>query len=180
MPTSKELVANRPLRGDELSKIVLADVSDVLNRDCMFTSRVAYGRVAYEVRITLHMDNPTFPQSTTILGSKPRSDNEVERQPELGAIQGRPPLPQPSAESYASVVERHRDIDSPNATRIEHGLPISVVRTGHDTGGNPISVEEGVVYPPESVEGMTPEPVDTDLTRIAKQAWASGTPENLL
>jgi hypothetical protein len=183
MPTSRELVANKPLRGDELQKIVESDLHEVLSRDCMFTSRVAYGRVSYEVRVTLHMDNPSFPTATSTIRSAPRSDNQIEAQPEMAAIKDAPPLVAPTADAYVSSVERHRDIESPNATRIEHGLPISVIRTGHDTGGNPISVEEPVVYPKESVEGMTPEPVDTDLTRMVKQDWVgkgTTTPENLL
>src|ERR1700677_244414 len=94
-PARQELVANRPLRGDELAKIILADVTEILARDCMMTSRVAYGRIAYEIKVVLHMDNPAFKESETVVKSKPASDNMVEARPELAAIEGAPPLAKP-------------------------------------------------------------------------------------
>lgn len=177
-PTSKELVANRPLRGDELSKIIQADVAEILSRDCMLTTRVAYGRVSYTVRVVLHMDNPSFPESTSVLQSQRRSDNEVELAPELAAIEGPPPLKGATEESYVSAQERTREIDSPNVARIENGLPITVLRPGFDTGGNATTVEEQVTYPSEVVEEVSKPPVDADLTRMVKGAFADGS--NLL
>jgi hypothetical protein len=213
MPARQELAANRPLRGDELAKIILADVTEVLARDCMMTSRVAYGRIAYEIKVVLHMDNPAFKESETVVKSKPASDNMVEARPELAAIEGAPPLAkpwsstcancdkpesghdgdeklcrvnagelitrwEPSTNSYVSATQRDRTIDSPNVARIEHGLPITVIRQGHDTGGNAMSVEEGVLYPPETVQDVSAPPKDYDLTRQVKQAFTDGS--NLL
>lgn len=177
-PTSKELVANRPLRGDELMKIIEADVHDVLSRDCMMTTRVAYGRVAYELRVILHMDNPAFPASEAVIKSKLAASDVIAQQPELAAIEPAPPLKGASEDSYVSATERHRDITSPNVSRIEHGLPITVIRPGFDTGGNAISVEEGVIYPPEVVEDVVKPPEDTDLTRMVKKSFTDGS--NLL
>jgi hypothetical protein len=213
MPARQELVANRPLRGDELAKIILADVTDILARDCMMTSRVAYGRIAYEIKVVLHMDNPAFKESETVIRAKAPSDNMVEARPELAAIEGGPPLAkpwsstcancdrpesehdgdeklcrvnagelitrwEPSTNSYVSATQRDRTIDSPNVARIEHGLPITVIRQGHDTGGNAMSVEEGVLYPPETVQDVSVPPKDHDLTRQVKQAFTDGS--NLL
>jgi hypothetical protein len=45
------------LAGDQLVKIILADVHDVLSRDTMFCSFVAYRRVRYSVQVILHLDN---------------------------------------------------------------------------------------------------------------------------
>lgn len=178
-PARGELVSNRPLRGDELAKIIEADVHEILTNDCMLTSRAAYGRVSYELRVILHMDNPAFKESSTIIRSKPASDNMLEVQPELSAIEGGPPLAKPISENaYVSAVQRDRTIDSPNVSRIEHGLSIAVVRQGRDTGGNAVSVEEGVLYPKETVEDVVVPPVDHDLTRMVKKAFDSG--DNLL
>jgi hypothetical protein len=178
-PARQELVSNRPLRGDELQKIIEADVHDVLSRDCMMTSRVAYGRVSYELRVILHLDNPAFKESTSVIRSHPASDNQVEAQPELSALESHPPLSKPiSEDAYVSATQRDRTIDSPNVARIEHGLPISVVRQGRDTGGNAISVEEGVLYPKETVQDVVVPPEDHDLTRMVKKAFDSG--DNLL
>ena len=78
MPTSKEITANRPLKSEELAKIVLADVADILDGSGFFRGQIAYGRVAYEVRVTLHIDNPSYPTDITNVRSKPRSKQEVE------------------------------------------------------------------------------------------------------
>ena len=80
--------------------------------------------------------------------------------------------------AYVSATQRDRTIDSPNVARIEHGLPISVVRQGRDTGGNAISVEEGVLYPKDTVQDVVVPPQDHDLTRMVKKAFDSG--DNLL
>jgi hypothetical protein len=178
-PTSKELVANRPLRGDELSKIILADAAEIISHDCMLTSRVAYGRVSYEIRVILHMDNPSFPTSEVVVRSRPAADDVVVARPELAVIEPPPPLKAAGADSYVSATERHRDIDSPNVSRIEHGLPITVIRPGFDTGGNAISVEEGVIYPPEVVKDVVKPPQDADITRMVKGGFGMGV-DNLL
>ena len=179
MPVAKELVANRPLRGDELAKIIEADVRDVLSRDCMLTSRVAYGRVSYELKVVLHMDNPAFSTSETVVRSRPPADDVAESSPELKAIEGPPPLANAGDDSYVAATERHRDITSPNVSRIEHGLPITVIRPGFDTGGNAISIEEGIIYPPSVVEDVVKPPLDADLTRMVKEGFGMGG-DNLL
>jgi hypothetical protein len=43
MPTVKEMVQNKPLRGDELAEIIVNDVKDMLLKDTMFGGHVAYG-----------------------------------------------------------------------------------------------------------------------------------------
>jgi hypothetical protein len=168
MPTSRELVANRPLTGSEWSKIILSDVADLLAGNGMLTDFAAYGRCSHEVRVTLHLDNPAFADPTETLRSKPRSDNEVAARPELAAIEDSPPLKDPGPDAYVSSVERHRDIPSPNLARIEHGLPVQVLTT--DCNGH--TVEKAVVYPEQVAAGEGPPPVDTDLTRMAKEEFA--------
>jgi hypothetical protein len=46
------------LAGDKLASIILADLHDVLSRDRMFCSFIAYPRVRYSVRVILHLDKP--------------------------------------------------------------------------------------------------------------------------
>jgi hypothetical protein len=173
MPTSRELVPNKPLSGEELATIIKADLASVLAQDCMLTPRVAYGRVSYEIRVTLHMDNPMMPSSVAVVQSKLAASDAVEARPELAALNPPPPLPDASDDATVYSTERHRDIVSPNVARIEHGMPISVIRPGRDTGGNPISVEEGVIYPPDVVADVSVPPRDIDLTRMAKAEFAA-------
>lgn len=167
MPTANELVSNRPLRGDELHRILMRDVDDVLSQDHTMASHVAYGRVSYEIRVSLHFDNPSFAEHVVTARSKPRSDNEIEANPELSAVEWAPPLRSPSGNDYVRVIERSQKIESPNLARIANGLPVTIVRS--DGAGH--STEEGVHYPSSVVDGVAPVPVDTDLSRFAKAAF---------
>jgi len=170
MPTSKELVSNRPLRGDELAAIIQRDLSMLLSNDCMMTSHNAFGRVAYDLRLTLHMDNFSYPEHRAGLTSRGASDQELAERPELAAIESTLPLSPPlSEDAFVSAVERQRIIESPNLARIEASLPVTIVRRG-DSGQ---SIEEGVTYPPDIVDGAAPPPVDLDLTRMTKEDFAS-------
>lgn len=164
MPTSKELVANRPLTGQELSKIILADLAFILARDTMLSAHVAYGRVSYDLRVTLHMDNPAYPEHTTRTVSIRKSDNELVADPSLSAIEGAPPLTSPSKDSVLHSTERHRSIESPNLARLEHGLPVTII--ANDSAGH--AVERKVVYPAEAAEGVGTPPSDMDVTSIVK------------
>jgi hypothetical protein len=48
------------LRGDELAKIIKADLGDVLSRDRMYCSFFTYRRPSYSLRVILHLDNPVY------------------------------------------------------------------------------------------------------------------------
>lgn len=162
MPTSKELVVNRPLRGTELAKIVMADVASMLAKDTMLANHIAYGRITYSVRLTLHLDAQQPYVATAV--SRAPSDNQAEADPSLLSIATGPTLPDPSKDAYLSSVERTREIQSPNMARIEHGLPVTILAQGEH--GH--AVEKEVVYPPEAVEGISPQPTDVDMTAIAR------------
>lgn len=168
-PTSRELVSNRPLRGDELRSIILRNIDEVLGQDHTMASHVAYGRVGFEIRVSLHFDNPSFPEHVITARSRKPSDNMVDASPELVAVEGPPPLDQPSGNDYVRVVERSDRIDSPNLARIANGLPVTIVRS--DGAGH--STEEGVRYPPSVAQGVGSDPVDTDLSRMARAAFNS-------
>jgi len=50
-----------PLRGDELAKIVLIDVADILSHDPRLSPQISYCRLSYNVRVDLRIDNPVYP-----------------------------------------------------------------------------------------------------------------------
>jgi len=58
-PDAEEL----PLRGDELAKIVLHDVADILSHDRRLSPQVSYRRLSYNVRVDLRIENPVYPDS---------------------------------------------------------------------------------------------------------------------
>jgi hypothetical protein len=161
MPTSRELIANHPLTGPELKKIILDDITAVLDNDGVYLPTVAYGRCSYEVRVTLHTDNFMFPQQQAVARSREPARDKLKARPELAAIEADLPLDDPSHLSFISAQERHRDIESPNAARIDHGLPVNVVRRENDGHWQ----EEQVTYDKSLVpEGSSPEPTDRDLS----------------
>jgi hypothetical protein len=58
-PDAEEL----PLRGDELAKIVLIDVADILSHDPRLSPQISYCRLSYNVRVELRIENPVYPDS---------------------------------------------------------------------------------------------------------------------
>ena len=56
-PDAEEL----PLRGDELAKIVLDDVADILSHDRRLSPQVSYCRLSYRVRVELRIENAVYP-----------------------------------------------------------------------------------------------------------------------
>lgn len=142
MPTSREVVVNKPLTGTELAEIMKQDVAKLLAGDGFYTSFIAYPRCAYEIRITLHMDNPVCPKQEAIATSRKAAVNHLPDRPELASLDSLP-LPDASPESVLQSTEIHRDIPSPNAARVTHGLPIDV--TIREQNG--MTSEKKVLYP---------------------------------
>lgn len=159
-PISSETVANTPLAGHELAKLILADCVAMIESDCMLTSSVAYRRCSYELRLTLHMDNPAFALSESRFSSKKRSVQEIQADDSLAAVELHPLAQPTSEESFLSSTERHREMDSPNAVRIQQGLPIAVIT--RDSSGH--HIEKSVQYPSDYADGALSEPVDKDVT----------------
>lgn len=168
MPTSREIVANRPLSGAEVRAIMDADIRRILDNDCMLTELAAYRRLSYEIRVTMHLDNLTYPQHEIQVRSQAQPRDLTANSPQLAAVEpGPPPLSDPSAASYVSATELHRDIDSPNVARVEHSLPVTITRT-QESGKR---VDESVHYPPEMLEEPGPAPVVTDLSDETREAF---------
>jgi hypothetical protein len=162
-PTTSELVTNRPLSGTELGHIIRKDVDRMLSDDSMLGSLVAYGRISYEVRVTLHMDNCSYPTHVTSVHSR----RAAKDQPALSAIEAGMPLAKASPTSVVSAHETHRDITSPNVSRIEHGLPVEILR--RDGAGQTQS--ESVHYPPEMADAKGPAAIITDLSDQVRQGF---------
>lgn len=137
MPLSTEFITNKPLTGTEMVSVITNDVREVLNKDGMFNSHVAYGKVAYEITIKLKMANPTYPEHVVRTASEP-----LKREPE--------------DEVKELEITRAREIKSPNATRILNKLPVKVVskQDGRVTEKE-LSYDGEVEVPPQ------PEPVDS-------------------
>lgn len=162
MPTSKEVVPNRPLAGHELKAILIRELDSMLSNDGMFSSHLAYRRVAYEISVKLHVDNPQYPshKNTRI------SHNPARNAPDESQAVFAPPLKDPSPESQVAAVTRERVIDSPNVARLENDLPVTITAVNRQTG----AVEEKQVR--YDKEGLTPvPPKDTDISQQVADDW---------
>jgi hypothetical protein len=149
MTTSAEVVRNKALSGDELRAILREDFERLIMGDAMLADHVAYGRISYRVQYTLHVDNPMFSESNTFIDSRPVSGQLLEADEAYGAIEGKPPLLDPSPDAAVHSLSLDRDITRPNAERLRTGQPIPILRTRADG----MHIEEVVHYPrPEGAE----------------------------
>ena len=172
MPTAKELVSNKPLSGVEARAILLSDFASMLESHGLFTGQMAYSRLAYEIRLTAHFDNFTLPQTQDSVRSRRRSDSAIAADPSLAAIESAPPLVAPSPGAVFTSDELHRDIQSPNVARLEHGLPVEV--SVKDADGH--TTERAIQYPAD-YPGMESVPPTTKDVTAATRAELGLPPE---
>jgi hypothetical protein len=168
MSTNRELVKNSPLSGTELKQIILRDVESILSSDGLLASQIAYSRVAYDVTVRIHTDNPSNLENVVRVPSKPRpADNVAE-----AAIEAGPSLPPATTSNKQQVsgAKRTRNIVSPNSARVEHSLPITVQRLGQDGHLK----DEQVKYPPEAAEPDPSLVTDTDITEETRREFGVG------
>ncbi|MGH7181963.1 MAG: hypothetical protein ACREJN_08310 [Nitrospiraceae bacterium] len=136
MPASNERVQNKGLSGSELSTIIQNRVKEVMSRDGMFVDRIAYQRVKFEVRVTLHLDNPLYPKHITSVLAPNYSDQDLQNNPELATLERGPlPLTEPlTADSAVVSVQVDEVIASPNGARIEHDMKLKMDVTNREKG----------------------------------------------
>lgn len=166
MPLSNETVPNKPLSGEELKKIILQDITSILDRDGMLQHHLAYGRVAYEVRVTLQLANPYLPEHKVSRKSQDPPKNLPPGDPKKDI--NAPPLTRKYAKGSVVVgSERERTIDSPNHARIENGLPVTIQRRGE--GGR--IVEQEVKYDSEDLPDKDAGVTDKDVSGEMADEW---------
>lgn len=133
MPASHEQIPNKPLSGSELVEIIEKLVHKTLTKDGMFSQNIAFRRVSAEVRVSLHMDNPVYPEHVATALTQRASIQEIEANPQLAALEA-PPLKLPlSGEETVFSEETHIEIASPNMARISNDMPIIQERRNLDT-----------------------------------------------
>jgi len=166
MPAASEIAVNRALSGEELKVVLRAAFEKLLDAEGMLSSHVAFGRVAYDLTIRLHLDNPFYPQSITRVESRQASKQEVATDPRLAVIEP-PPLDKPHSSPTVAGQTVSQSIESPNAERLRHGIPVPVdVRQQDGT-----VTTEHIQYP-AGMENDVPENIVlTDTTRTAKADW---------
>lgn len=140
-PTAREVIANKPLAGDEVRELLRADFERLLDAEGLLSHYMAYGRLGWSLTLALHLDNPMRPESVTEILSRGAAIN----QPEIAAVEGAPPLANPSEEDIASALTLERTVTSPNVERLRNGLPVTIdVRQQDGT-----TSQQKVDYPPD-------------------------------
>ena len=158
MPLSTETIPNKPLNGEELKRVILDNVRQRLDSDCFFNATIAYTRCAFSFTITVH-------------GAGLQQAVEVRsRTKAAGAIEGEAPLENVEEnDSQFTALQRDVKVDSPNLTRIHHGMPITTqVKQPPPTANDPFPSFElqKITYEPGDHPPLA-EPKDTDVTEEA-------------
>jgi hypothetical protein len=173
MPTAREVVPNTKLTGSELKTILRADFERLLDNEGMLSAHIAFGRVSYAINLKMHVDNPFHPESEIAMASRQVGTNLVAADAKLGAIEP-VPLADPSLDASVAATKLQRNITSPNAERVRHGLPVPAIRTQQDG----TTITEKITYPKESLPDLPDEDVAiTDTSAQAAQEWGQPVPQ---
>lgn len=145
MPTQSEKVINRALSGDEL-KAYLAEVfAKLLANEGMLSPHIAFGRVGGIIKLTLHLDNAYFPESTSSI--------------EFGE---KIPLKDATAESEVAQQTATWTMDNPNAERVRLGLKVPV-ETRQLDGTKQI---EHILYPKDQMDDLPEQQIEVKDTTV--------------
>lgn len=172
MPTSNEVVPNTKLAGHELKNILRADFDKLLENEGLLSSHIAFGRIGYTLEMRLHTDNPYYPESSIRHESRQVASNIVDKDPKLSAIE-RSPLDNPSEDALVSSTQLDRNITSPNAERVRHGMPVPAIRRQLDG----TTTTEQITYPKDSLPDLPEEDMTiTDTSSRAAADWGQPLP----
>lgn len=186
MTIAREIITNTALSGAELKTILRNDFERQLQNEGMLQDYAAFGRVAYEIRLTLHTDNHIFPESVSITRSQPVAKNVIAGgardsegntmapAPQLASVE-KFPLTEPSSDASMGATELHRSIDSPNAERLRNGIPVPVMVDNADGSKRPDTIK----FPKDESLGEG-DVVITDVTRPARQEFGQPLPPSEL
>lgn len=158
----QEVQPNRPLSGTELREIIINDVRDILQQDGMLVKHIAYGNVAYCVTVRIMTANPIIPNWTNKTVSRKSTEQQIAENESLEAVYTFPLSTVEADEPLNIGVERTRQIISPNHSRIENGLPVTITFRGPEGDVK----EEDIHYEKELIEeggGFPDSVVDREL-----------------
>jgi hypothetical protein len=142
---------NRALSGTELQSYLKEVFNKLLANEGLLSPNIAYGRVGGVIKLTLHLDNAYFPESTSSI--------------EFG---DKIPLANRTPEAELAEQTAEFEMDNPNAERVRLGLPVPV-ETKQLDGTKQI---EQIIYPKEAVQDIPPAKVKVENTfEKAKKAF---------
>ena len=160
MPTTREVVPNRSLSGNELKRLILADFTRMLDNFGILSPHIAFGRCSYRLTCTVQSDKHAKPQDIT-LDSRAIDKRSVEANDSLGAVESHP-LVDPSPAADTAARELVREVSSPNAERMRNQIPVPILRKQKDG----TLINEEIPYPPQPELGRG-EVTETDISPTA-------------
>ena len=89
-PTKSEMVANRALSGEEVKELMLADFVRLISQESLLKPHLAYGRISWRIRYTLHTGNQIMDDIGSEIDSKPEGSNITAAIPEIAAKESYP------------------------------------------------------------------------------------------
>ena len=125
MPTQSEKIPNKPLNGQELKAICLknadeltqkarekltAALADRIDRDSLFAATYAFPGVKIEVSFRFHFRNRNIPKTEF----------------SVSATEGES-VTSPAGAHFIDATNRDLEIDNPNLTRLDAGLPFTEI-----------------------------------------------------
>lgn len=166
MPTGRETIINRRLSGSEARQLILADFEALLANEGLLSDHVAYGRIAWEVELKLHVENAMSPDSRSWVESATIGGNLQNAAPQLAAVEA-PPLVDPSDDAVIAATQVARAVESPNAERLRTGMPVTLDVKQQDG----TTSQQQVTYPVETSEGAASQAVIIDTSAQAHASW---------
>jgi len=143
-----EKVVNRALSGTELKAYIRGIFDKLLENEGILSEHIAFGRVGGIIKLTLHLDNAYFPESSSTI--------------EFG---DKVPLSDATPESEVAEQTASFTMDNPNAERVRLGLKVPV-ETKQLDGTRQV---EHILYPSD-MEDLPAQQVEiTDTTVEAKK-----------
>lgn len=116
-------VLNLPLSGDEIIEVLLQRIEQRLRADCFLHPAATYNGFSYDLTCTIKFKDMMMGKETLVW------DNHAE-----GNLVGIIHTPDMEGVEIAKTTEKFDSGDSPNGTRMEHGLDIPVqVQEGRRT-----------------------------------------------
>jgi hypothetical protein len=112
MPTANEVIANRPLSGSEIKRLMLEDFERNLANDAYLADHIAYGRLSWQITHTLHFDNPNLTGSESFIRSRPVGRNIIPSMPEMAAVEPFPLGKRVACAHCNLTLDDHKDLNN--------------------------------------------------------------------
>jgi len=161
--TFMESIPQRALSGAEIKAIMVEKFQFMLSQNTRLSDYMAYGRLAYDITVRIHVDNAH--PIVDVTESAPIGRNIVDSAPELGAIESGPPLVNPSPKAETSGTRLSNDKTHPNLERLAHHLPIPVETRRGDGSVVSEEINYPVDYPIEKQKNVRLEDVSETTAR---------------